>query len=277
MKVTKAAFITGLAGLAVLAIHSGAQAQQPPASPAQTEAEPPQYPPAPPPEQAQAQPPANQEQPGQYPPGYGPPPGYQQPAPGGYGAPPRYYYPPPPPPPSGYYGRRYTYYPPPPPPPVYSLERPFMLGGSLGFASLHYDTGAGTTSNAAVGYSLRLGFGIAPRMLFLIEVNGAAASDTDVYGYSVAYDQTLYDLGLQVFLTRKFFLRGGAGLGNIRAAFDDGGAFAAKVGFGVTASAGFELLQGYNWSFELAGQWITGFYSGETWTSGAVNLGFNFF
>jgi len=62
-----------------------------------------------------------------------------------------------------------------------------------------------------------------------------------------------------------------------RAAFDDGGAFAAKVGFGVTASAGFELLQGYNWSFELAGQWITGFYSGETWTSGAVNLGFNFF
>jgi len=274
MKATKAAFIAGLASLAVLGIHSGARAQQP-ASP-QTEAEPPQYPPPPPAEQAQGQAQPTQEQPGEYPPGYGPPPGYQQPPPGGYAAPPpRYYYPPPPPP--RYYGRRYTYYPPPPPPPAYTLERPFMLGGSLGLASLHYDTGAGTTSNAAVGYSLRLGFGIAPRVLFLIEVNGAAASDTDIYGNNVAYDQTLYDLGLQVFLTRKFFVRGGAGLGNIRAAFNDGDAFAAKVGFGLTASAGFELLQGYNWSFELAGQWITGFYSGETWTSGAVNLGFNFF
>src|SRR3569623_713992 len=96
MKATKAAFITGLARLAVLGIHSGAYAQQPP----------------PPPEQAQGQPQPNGAQPGEYPPGYGPPPGYQQPPPG-YGSPaPRYYYPPPPPP---RYGRRSAYYPPPPP------------------------------------------------------------------------------------------------------------------------------------------------------------------
>ena len=275
MKATKAAFISGLASLAVLGIHTGAYAQQPP-PPAPPAVEP-VYPPAPPPEEApgQAQPQPN-AQPGEYPPGYGPPPGYQQPPPpSGYAAPaPRYYYPPPPP---RYYGRRYTYYPPPPPPPAYSLERPFMLGGSLGLATLHYQSDSGDPStNAAVGYSLRLGFGIAPRTLFLIEINGAAASDTNVYGYSVAYDQTLYDLGLQFFVTRKFFLRGGAGLGNIRA-FDDGGTFKGEVGFGLTASAGVELLQGYNWSFELAAQWISGFYSNETWSSGAINLGFNFF
>lgn len=273
MKATKAAFISGLVSLAVLGIHTGAQAQQPAPPPPQPGAEPAQYPPPPPPE-AQGQPQPNGAQPGEYPPGYGPPPGYQQPPPGYQQPPPRYYYPPPPPP--RYYGRRYSYYPPPPPPPAYTLERPFMLGGSLGLASLRYETDAGSASNAAVGYALRLGFGIAPRILFLIEINGAAASDSDNYGNSVAYDQTLYDLGLQVFVTRKFFLRGGAGLGNIRA-FDDGGTFAAKVGFGLTASAGFELLQGYNWSFELAGQWISGFYSGETWNSGAINLGFNFF
>jgi len=272
MKATKAAFISGLAGLAVLGIHTGAYAQQPAPPPAQAESEPAQYPPPPPPEQAQGQP--QGQPPGEYPPGYGPPPGYQQPSPGYQQPPPRYYYPPPPPP--RYYGRRYAYYPPPPPPPAYTLDRPFMLGGSLGLATLHYHLDTGSTSDAAVGYSLRLGFGIAPRVLFLIEVNGATASGTDDYGNSVAYDQTLYDLGLQVFLTRKFFLRGGAGLGNIRA-FDDGGTFAAKVGFGLTASAGVELLQGYNWSFELAAQWISGFYSDETWTSGAVNLGFNFF
>jgi len=278
MKATKAAFVAGLASLAVVGIHSGAHAQQPP-PPSQPEAEPPQYPPAPPQDQAQGQPPqgpGNEGQ-GEYPPGYGPPPGYapsSPPPPSGYGPQPRYYYPPPPP---RYYGpRRYSYYPPPPPPPAYTLERPFMIGGSLGLATLHYHLDTGSTSDAAVGYSLRLGFGIAPRMLFLIEVNGATASGVDAYNESVAYDQTLYDLGLQVFLTRRFFLRGGAGIGNIRA-FDYAGDFAAKVGFGLTATAGIELLQGYNWSFELAAQWISGFYSHETWTSGAINLGFNFF
>jgi len=151
-----------------------------------------------------------------------------------------------------------------------------MIGGSLGLATLHYHLDSGSTTDAAVGYSLRLGFGIAPRTLFLIEVNGATSSCGDTYDSSVSCDQTIYDLGLQVFLTRHFFLRGGAGIGNIRA-FDYSGDFAAKVGLGLTASAGIELLQGYNWSFELAAQWISGFYSNETWTSGSINLGFNFF
>src|SRR5205085_5897200 len=102
---------------------------------------------------------------GQYPPGYGPPPGYAPPQ--GYGPPPPGYYPPPR---RVYRAPRYAYYPPPPPPPpTYTLERPFMLGGSLGLAGLHYHFSDGTsTSDPAAGYSLRLGFGIAPRLLFLI-------------------------------------------------------------------------------------------------------------
>ena len=277
MKATRAAIVSALAGLAVLGIHSGAWAQQ--AEPAPPEV--PQYPQANAPPQNSAPPapsaaPPYEAQP-VYPPGYGPPPGYAPPQgyapPTGYGPPPPRYYAPP-----RAYGRpRYAYYPPPPPPPPYSLERPFMLGGSLGLATLHYHPGDGTsTSDAAVGYSARLGFGLSPRLLFLIEINGATASGSDGYYASVAFDQTIYDLGLQVFLTRRLFLRGGAGLGNIRA-WDDGGTFDARTGFAMTASVGLELLQGYNWSFELAGQWITGFYSDGNWTSGAVNLGFNFF
>ena len=277
MKPMQAAFVSGLASLAVLGIHTDAQAQQtapPPPAPQAQQEEPPQSPPVPAPESAA---PPGQGEPGQgaeYPPGYGPPPGYPAYAPPpGYAAPPaRYYYPPP-----RYYGpHRYAYYPPPPPAAAYSMDRPFMLGGSLGLGTLHYHLDSGSTSEAALGYSLRLGFGLAPRILFLIEINGATAGGSDTYADSVAYDQTIYDLGLQVFLTRRFFLRGGAGIGNIRA-FDYAQDFTAKVGFGVTASAGVELMQGYNWSFELAAQWITGFYSHETWTSGAVNIGFNFF
>ena len=153
-----------------------------------------------------------------------------------------------------------------------------MLGGSLGFAGLHYHGFNGeTTSDPAAGYSGRLGFGIGPRLLFLIEANGAVASvSSDGYGYS--FDQTIYDLGLQAFLTRKLFVRGGIGLGYIRA-WDDQGYYAgvSKAGFGLTGSVGVELLQGYNWSFELAGQAISGFYRDESWTSYALNLGCNFF
>jgi len=257
MKATKAAIVSGLAGLTVLGVHSGAYAQQPE---------------GPPPGPAEAAP-ADPGQ-GQYPPGYGPPPGYAPPQ--GYGPPPPGYYPPPR---RVYRAPRYAYYPPPPPPPpTYALERPFMLGGSLGLAGLHYHYPDGsTTSDPAAGYSLRLGFGIAPRLLFLIEANGAVASVSDG-GYGYSFDQTIYDLGIQAFLTRKFFVRGGIGIANMRA-WDDEGYYndASKTGFGLTGSVGVELLQGYNWSFELAGQAIAGFYSGENWTSYALNLGFNFF
>lgn len=257
MKATKAVIVSGLAGLTVLGIHSAAWAQQPEAGP---------------PGEAQPSYPSQ----GQYPPGYGPPPGY---------APPQTYNPPPPPPPRyygppprGYGPPRYSYYPPPPPPPpLYTLERPFMLGGSLGVAGLHYHYSDGpSTSDAALGYSARLGFGIAPRMLFLIEINGAVASSTDAYGIGYSYDQTIYDLGVQIFLTRRLFLRGGAGLGSMRA-WDEAGFSFGQTGFALTGSVGLELVQGYNWSFELAGQAITGFYKDQNWASYGLNLGFNFF
>ena len=272
MKATRAAIVSGLVGMTVLGIHTGARAQQPEgpaAAPAAPEPEgPPQPQAAPAPAPTEAYP-----QQYQYPPGYGPPPGYTGPQ----NYPPPHYYAAPP---RGY-GRRYAYYPPPPPPPpMYSEERPFMLGGSLGLAGLHYTSFDGvSTSDAAVGYSVRLGFGLTPRLLFLIEINGAAASVPDPYneGYNVAYDQTIYDLGLQAFLTRKLFVRGGLGLGNIKQ-WDDLGTFrVGETGFAMTGSVGLELLQGYNWSLEIAGQGITGFYRDQRWTSGAVNIGFNFF
>jgi hypothetical protein len=284
MKVTRAAIISGLAGMTVLGSHTEARAQHPqppPSAQVVPEAEPP--PPPAPPSAPPVAPPAPQAQPAPeaysqsegYPPGYGPPPGYASPQ--GYPPPPPRYYTAPP---RGY-GRRYAYYPPPPPaPPAYSEERTFMLGGSLGLAALNYTSIDGAAaSDAAVGYSARLGFGLTPRLLFLIEINGAAASVQDsVYvGNSVAYDQTIYDIGLQAFLTRKFFLRGGVGLGNIKQ-WDDLGTFTfGQTGFAMTGSAGLELLQGYNWSLEIAGQFIAGFYRDQKWNSSAVNVGFNFF
>ena len=280
--------------LAVLVIHtSGAFAQQPAAatdpnaagpqvgSAGPAEQAPPTppgaYPQGPAPAQPGAYPaypayPPSGGQPSGYPPGYAPPP--YGPPPSGYGQPPAsggYGYPPPPP-------SRYGYYPPPPPAmasrPI--TDRPFTIGGSLGLGGLrfHDDTNQ-STSDLGVGYSVRLGFGIAPRLQFLLGIDGATSGHGDF-----VYDQTIYYGGLQAFLTRQLFLRGGVGFGNITQKDNGGGDFLffGKTGFGLTGSLGVELIQGYNWSLELAGQVTAGFYSNsEHWTSTAVNVGFNFF
>ena len=270
-----------LVSLTVLCLHTGrAQAQTPGASPSGPAEPAPPQPGNPQEAPTQGYDPQQQQQPyGNYPPGYAPPPGYAQPqgypAPGygnapGYGQQPGY---------SGAapYGSRPNYYPPPPPPPMprATTDRPFMLGGSLGLGVLHYDQDIGmSTSAAAAGYSVRLGFGVAPRLMLLLSIDGASTGDE----YTV-FNQTVYTAGLQMFLTRQLFVRGGVGMGNITQRDSDGNYLVfGAAGLGVTASLGVELLQGYNWSLELAGQLIAGFYSNnEQWSSGAVNIGFNFF
>jgi hypothetical protein len=115
----------------------------------------------------------------------------------------------------------------------------------------------------------------------LIGIEGAVAdsgytSDSQVANY--VYDQTIYYVGVQSFLTRQVFLRGGVGIGNITVKDNGDYLLFGKVGLGLTAGVGVELLQGYNWSLELAGQLTSGFYrEQERWTSGTVNIGFNFF
>jgi hypothetical protein len=149
-----------------------------------------------------------------------------------------------------------------------------MIGGSLGLGGMRFhDSYNVPTSGPATGYSGRLGFGIAPRLMLLIGVDGAVSVEN-----SFVYDQSIYYLGLQAFLTQQLFVRGGAGLGSITGR-DNYGDFLSfgKTGFGLTGTIGVELLQGYNWSLELAGQLTSGFYTDERWTSGTANIGFNFF
>jgi hypothetical protein len=152
-----------------------------------------------------------------------------------------------------------------------------MIGGSLGLGAMHFHEDDGTssgraTSGPATGFSGRLGFGIAPRLLLLIGVDGAV-SESDAFVYA----QSVYYIGLQAFLSRQLFVRGGAGIGNISGRDNYDVLSFGKTGLGLTGTAGIELLQGYNWSLELAGQLTSGFYTDEKWTSGTVQIGFNFF
>ena len=274
-----------LVGLTVLVLHTAAaHAQQILPEPA-----PPQViTPAPAPAPPQVTAPAPQAQP-ELPPAYAPPPGYVPPPPRPvygpppvYGAPPAYApraYGPPPYQPYRYAPYRYapppTYYTyPPPPPPRDVLNRPFTLGGGIGFGGLIFEnqsTGKQDHENG-FAYTFRLGFGLQPGLLLLWDVEGAVANSG-----SSTIAQTANLIALQIFVSRRWFIKGGFGLAD---AVQDNQP--TQWGAAAMGGLGVELIQGWNWSFDIEAT-ITGTHlnsngNDQTWTNWSlVNFALNFF
>jgi hypothetical protein len=217
-----------------------------------------------------------------FPPAYAPPPGYapppQQPyyGPGPtYGAPPPVYspapaYAPPPgryPPPNYYY--RY-----PPPPPRLVTDRPFTLGGGIGFGGLSFRNQLGQTStDSAMSYTFRLGFGLRPGLLLLWDVEGAFVNRRD--GSSVS--QTANLAALQIFMGNRLFLKAGFGLAEV-VQYDS----VSNWGGAAMAGLGLELIQGWHWSLDIeatvTGARYTYSTGNETWTNWSlVNFAINFY
>lgn len=218
------------------------------------------------------------------PPAYAPPPGYVPPAaPPAYGAPPAYSptptYPPPPYPyrPYRYAPYRYrapAYYTPPAPPPRDPLYRPFTLGGGIGFGGINFfdQWSQQQVRQNGLSYTFRLGFGLRPGLLLLWDVEGTAAN----YNLSTV-SQTANLVALQVFATQRFFLKGGFGIAD---AIED--TFPTQWGAAAMGGIGYELIQGWNWSFDIEAT-ITGAHlntngSDQTWSNWSlVNFALNFF
>jgi hypothetical protein len=239
-----------------------------------------------------------------YPPGYAPPPGFSPPAPPpapppppAYGAPPPYGPPPrsyggsapgygtaPPPyygprtwggPPGRYQTPNYYYYSPPPPPREIT-DRPFTLGGGLGFGGLTFrDAATGrATATDGMSYTFRLGFGLRPGLILMWDLEGAIVKPT---GAATATAQTANLAALQIFATRRLFLK--AGFGFAQVVQDEhprvwGGAGMVGIGY--------ELIQGWNWSFDIEATATGARYdnngAGENWTNWSlVNFAINFF
>jgi len=227
-----------------------------------------------------------------FPPAYAPPPGYQAPAPAPapsaqpyygpgptYGAPPAYGPPPtyapqgygPPPgryPPPNYY---YRY---PPPPPRQVTDRPFTLGGGIGFGGLSWkDLNGNTQSHGGLAYTLRFGFGLCPGLQLLGDMEGTLINQN---GGTIS--QTAYLMALQIFATHRLFLKAGFGAAEVQL-YDN------KPSWGGAAMAGlgYELIQGWNWSFDIEAT-VTGARidygtaGTETWNNWSlVNFAINFF
>jgi hypothetical protein len=201
--------------------------------------------------------------PSAYPPGYGPPPGYVPPGGYGYGAPP---------PAAGGGPHSYYYYPPPPPPPPPRrvTDRPFTIGGGIGFGGLVFpsQTSGQRDSQGGFAYTFRLGFGLVPRLILMWDVEGAIVSRGPSF-----YSQTANLAALQLFLTDRLFIKGGFGLAQV----NQDNAYSAWGGAGM-GGIGYELVQGWNWSFDIEATVTGARYTEQTWTNWSlVNFAINFF
>jgi hypothetical protein len=214
-----------------------------------------------------------------FPPGYEPPPGFTPTPPPAYGAPPRYLPPPPPIPGESYYGARrypparYSYYPQPIPPPRQITDRPFTLGGGIGFGGLHFTDATGNRStDGGMAYTLRLGFGLCPGLILMWDLEGTLIERRDT-----AISQTANLAALQLFVSPRLFLKAGFGVAQV--VQDD---YASSWGGAGMAGIGYELIQGWNWSFDIEATVTGARYrsdgADQTWTNWSlVNFAVNFF
>jgi hypothetical protein len=181
------------------------------------------------------------------------------------------------PPPRRYYQH---YYPAPQPLPVRSvIDRPFTIGGGGGFGGLQFrDANGASQSNAAGAYTFRLGFGLHPGVILMWDVEGAVASDD-----WTSQQQTAHLAALQLFLTNRLFIKGGVGAAHVDQVAGPQ-VWEGRWGAAAMGGIGYELIQGYHWSFDLEAT-VTGAHYAQTadmpaenWTNWSlVNFAINFF
>jgi hypothetical protein len=152
-------------------------------------------------------------------------------------------------------------------------DRPFTIGGGIGYGGLQLTQGGNTTSQSGMSYTARLGLGLRPGLLLLWDIEGAVVDR----GQST-FSQTAQLAALQMFVGDRFFLKGGAGAAHV----SEQDFSSTGWGFAWMGGLGLELCQGWNWSLDVestvTGARYTVAGQDQTWLNWSVaNFAINFF
>jgi hypothetical protein len=175
-----------------------------------------------------------------------------------------------------------------------STYRPFMFGVGLGMGGLSYDSTEVVKHEAGISYALHLGFGITPRWMVLLGMDGSWAqfsfgdpsgptAGSSLYGKrSVAL--TTYTAGAQFFMLNWLYSRLGLGLACVE--WSESGRDGSDCrGQAAAGGVGAEFLQTYSTSLavELAAM-VARFPEAQTvsdrndiWYNIGVNLVLNLY
>jgi hypothetical protein len=154
-------------------------------------------------------------------------------------------------------------------------DRPFTIGLGIGGGGLQLRDRLtdSTTSQWGTSYTARLGFGLAPGLILLWDIEGAVVTRNASF-----VRQTAQLAALQLFLTDRLFLKGGFGVAQVS---QDDISF-SEWGGAAMGGIGYEILQGWRWSIDVEATMTGARYNGgntdETWTNWSlVNFAINFF
>jgi len=152
-------------------------------------------------------------------------------------------------------------------------DRPFTLGGGVGFGGLSWrDQFGNSNGDGGMAYTFRLGFGLHPGLILMYDIEGSLINRN-----AGTISQTAHLAALQIFATQRLFLKGGFGGAEV-VQYDT----VSKWGGAAMGGIGYELIQGWNWSFDVeatvTGARYTSNGVNETWTNWSlVNFAINFF
>jgi hypothetical protein len=152
-------------------------------------------------------------------------------------------------------------------------DRPFTIGGGVGFGGLQLIQGGKATNQSGMSYTARLGLGLHPGLILMWDIEGSIVDR----GPSV-FSQTAQLAALQIFVGDRFYLKGGMGLAQVNQ--DDFNY--TTWGFAWMGGIGVELVQGWHSSLAVEST-ITGAHYAfdthdETWLNWSIaNFTVNFY
>lgn len=191
--------------------------------------------------------------------------------------------PPPPPPPGG--GGGYYATPPPPIHAPYWQRRGLTIGFGFGVGGMSAESGpiecAGCDYDpAAGGFDFHIGGMISPRLALVFEIWGTAQA-LESSGRTMLV-QTMAMVGLQYWLTRQLWIKGGVGAANLSVSYDDGRGGDSEdidTGGAIMGAIGYEIMSSRRFAIDLQLRVGSGTYSGidDQINAATFGVGFNWF
>jgi hypothetical protein len=174
--------------------------------------------------------------------------------------------PPPPPPPPGYYAQPVAA----PAPPA---RRGFLIGFSLGGGSITCEECTDSLDGVAV--DIHLGGMVTPRLALMFDGMGVAHSFEEGGGTLIHVVDTF---AAQYWVTPRFWIKGGIGIGRLSVNDADGEEVAAsETGSAAMFGIGYELMSSRTFALDLQLRGAVAHYDEGDIQMGSLNLGFNWY
>ena len=139
----------------------------------------------------------------------------------------------------------------------------FMIGFSGGFGSMKLDCdNCDSDSQSGFSFDFSIGGFINPNMAIMYDASGVMHSESEG-DQSVILTNSLNTVALQSWVAPKFWLKGGIGFARLFLSGDNVPDDASVSGWGVTAAAGYDVVQSGNFALDLSLRLSNAFYDDD--------------